>query len=121
MKFINVQACCMSVLCLPANWLLTCRIPAGGDKQSRQSRLGSDAADSFKQEDDALAKEDFSGFDKPTRIEGEGGHVDPDPGDRESVSPSGTFLLEEFIGVIKHVGATDYMYVTGANNAVTSL
>lgn len=62
------------------------RIAAGGDKQSRQSRLATDFADSFKQEDDALAKEDFSGFDKPTRIEGEGGHVDPDPGDRDSVS-----------------------------------
>lgn len=67
-----------------------CRIAAGGDKRLRQSRLGTDAADSFKDEDDALENEDFSGFDKPTRIEGEegGGHVDPDPGDRDSVSLS---------------------------------
>lgn len=64
--------------------LCTCRIAAGGDKRVRQSRLGED---SFK-EDDAFDKEDFSGFDKPTRIEGEEGHVDPDPGDRDSVSLS---------------------------------
>lgn len=62
------------------------RIAAGGDARFRQSRLG--AADSFKEDDDASEKEDFAGFDKPTRIEGEegGGHVDPDPGDRDSVS-----------------------------------
>ena len=39
------------------------------------------------QEEDALDKEDFSKFDEPTRIEGEGGSVDPDPGDRDSVRP----------------------------------
>lgn len=65
-----------------------CRIAAGGDARFRQSRLG--AGDSFKEDDDAYEKEDFAGFDKPTRIEGEegGGHVDPDPGDRDSVSIS---------------------------------
>lgn len=65
-----------------------CRIAAGGDTRFRQSRLG--GADSFKEDDDAFDKEDFAGFDKPTRIEGEegGGHVDPDPGDRDSVSLS---------------------------------
>lgn len=65
-----------------------CRIAAGGDKRFRQSRLGSDAADSFRQEEDAFDKEDFSKFDEPTRIEGEGGSVDLDPGDRDSVSVS---------------------------------
>ncbi|KAA6420817.1 MAG: small conductance mechanosensitive ion channel family [Trebouxia sp. A1-2] len=61
------------------------RIAAGGDKRFRQSRLGSDAADSFRQDDDSLEdKDDFAKFDEPTRIEGEGGDVDPDPGDRES-------------------------------------
>ena len=74
----NIKPCVSSI----------CRIAAGGDKRFRQSRLGTDAADSSKEEDDALENEDFSGFDKPTRIEGEegGGHVDPDPGDRDSVS-----------------------------------
>lgn len=66
--------------------ILACRIAAGGDKRFRQSRLGSDAADSFRQDDDSLEdKNDFAKFDEPTRIEGEGGDVDPDPGDRESV------------------------------------
>ncbi len=65
---------------------LACRIAAGGDRRFRQSRLGSDAADSFRQEEDSMEdKEDFAKFDEPTRIEGEGGDVDPDPGDRESV------------------------------------
>lgn len=65
-----------------------CRIAAGGDTRFRQNRLG--AGDSFEEDDDAFEKEDFAGFDKPTRIEGEegGGHVDPDPGDRDSVSLS---------------------------------
>lgn len=61
-----------------------CRIAAsGGDKRFRQSRLGSDAADNLGSEDE---EEDFPNFDKPTRIEQEGSDVDPDPGDRDSVS-----------------------------------
>lgn len=65
--------------------IVACRIAAGGDKRFRQSRLGAD--DSFRQDDDSLEdKDDFAKFDEPTRIEGEGGDVDPDPGDRESVS-----------------------------------
>ena len=67
---------------------VTCRIAAGGDKRFRQSRLGSDTADNFMQEEDAMDKEDFAKFDEPTRIEGEGGDVDPDPGDRDSVRSS---------------------------------
>jgi thiosulfate reductase cytochrome b subunit len=64
--------------------IVACRIAAGGDKRFRQSRLGAD--DSFRQDDDSLEdKDDFAKFDEPTRIEGEGGDVDPDPGDRESV------------------------------------
>ena len=66
--------------------LLRCRIAAGGDKRFRQSRLGSDTADGFGPDEDPLEdKDDFAKFDEPTRIEGEGGDVDPDPGDRESV------------------------------------
>lgn len=70
-----------------------CRIAAGGDARSRQSRLGSDVRDTFPEnddedddDDDKDGKKAFAKFDEPTRIEGEGGGVDPDPGDRDSVS-----------------------------------
>lgn len=43
----------------------------------------SDAEDD---DEDKDGKEAFAKFDEPTRIEGEGGLVDPDPGDRDSVS-----------------------------------
>ena len=45
--------------------------------------------DTFREDDeddeDRDGKEAFAKFDEPTRIEGEGGVVDPDPGDRDSV------------------------------------
>ena len=79
--------------------------------------------DTFREDDDEDdmdrdGKEAFAKFDEPTRIEGEGGGVDPDPGDRDSVGHTTTtycamnLLVNAFaFSFLRYVSCVSYVPV----------